>query len=136
VIESRRGAAGWSAGLIAACLLLALIPAAGAVVAPSPAYQRALALGEQAYQYGLPLLDTNRVFLTSTSVNVPNGSGDAPVNQFSHARRLARPSDKTVVAPNHDTLYSLAWLDLHREPIVAHMPVVRDRFVIFELVDP
>jgi hypothetical protein len=76
------------------------------------------------------------VFRTSTSVNVPNGSGGGPINQFSHVRRLAKPSDRTVVAPNHDTLYSIAWLDLRREPIVAHMPVVKGRFVVFELVDP
>ena len=30
----------------------------------------------------------------------------------------------------------MAWLDLTRQPIVAHMPVVRHRFVVFELVDP
>ena len=30
----------------------------------------------------------------------------------------------------------MAWLDLTRQPIVVHMPVVRDRFVVFELVDP
>jgi hypothetical protein len=76
------------------------------------------------------------VYLTSTSVNVPNGKGGGPVNQFSHVRRLANPADKTVVAPNHDTLYSMAWLDLRREPMVLHMPVVRGRFVVFELLDP
>ncbi len=99
-------------------------------------YQRALNLGVQAYIYGIPLLDFNRVFLTATSVNVPDGAGAGPVNQFSHFRRLTNPSDKTVVAPNHDTLYSIAWLNLARQPIVVHMPVVRGRFVVFELVDP
>src|SRR5581483_4393954 len=94
------------------------------------------ALGTEAYVYGIPLLDTNRVFLTGTSVNVPNGKGGGPVNQFSHVRRLANPADKTVVAPNHDTLYSMAWLDLTRQPMVMHMPVVHGRFVVFELVDP
>ena len=99
-------------------------------------YQRALSLGTQAYVYGYPLLDTDRVFRTSTSVNVPDGAGGGPVNRFSHIRRLANPADRTVVAPNHDTLYSMAWLDLTRQPIVAHMPMVRGRFVVFELLDP
>jgi hypothetical protein len=122
--------------------VLALLPILVLVALPasSPAdqaeYDRALALGTQAYIYGIPLLDTNRVYLTSTSVNVPNGKGGGPVNQFSHVRRLANPADKTVVAPNHDTLYSMAWLDLRREPMVLHMPVVRGRFVVFELLDP
>ncbi len=112
--------------------------AAPSASAPSPTaeYQRALTLATQAYIYGYPLLDTDRVFKTATSTNVPNGAGGGPVNQFSHIRRLASPADRTVVAPNHDTLYSMAWLDLRREPIVIHMPVVRGRFTVMELLDP
>jgi hypothetical protein len=119
-----------------ALLALVAVAAAPAQSAYADAYARALSLGVKAYVYGYPLLDTNRVFLTSTSVNVPNGSGGGPVNRFSDVRRLAKPSDRTVVAPNHDTLYSMAWLDLTRQPIVVHMPVVRHRFVVFELLDP
>ncbi len=126
-------------GAVAAVAGLVAIPGArSAAVNPSePAYQTALRLGTEAYVYGIPLLDTNRVYLTSTSVNVPNGAGGGPVNAFSHIRRLANPDDKTVVAPNHDTLYSMAWLDLRREPIIAHMPVVGgNRFAVFELMSP
>ncbi len=132
----------WVVCLLALGGLLRLLPTATAATftPSSPAqateYQSALALGIKAYIYGIPLLDANRVYLTSTSVNVPNGSGGGPVNQFSHIRRLAKPSDKTVVAPNHDTLYSMAWLNLVPQPIIAHMPVVKHRFVVFELVDP
>ncbi len=133
----------WTVGSLALVVAMWLVPPtrAGASYSPSDPtqaaeYQRALDLGVQAYVYGYPLLDTNRVFRTSTSVNVPDGAGAGPVNQFSNFRRLANPSDKTVVAPNHDTLYSMAWLDLRSQPIVAHMPVVRKRFVVFELVDP
>jgi hypothetical protein len=118
-------------------LAAGLVPAtASAGQLNQAAYNRALKLGTEAYVYGIPLLDTNRVFRTSTSVNVPNGRGGGPVNQFSHIRRLADPADKTVVAPNHDTLYSMAWLDLRRQPVVMHMPVVHGRFVVFELLDP
>jgi len=133
----------WLVVLAALSGLLRTLPAASATarhhannVTQSAAYQHALALGVQAYVYGYPLLDTDRVFRTSTSVNVPNGAGGGPVNQFSHVRRLAEPSDKTVVAPNHDTLYSMAWLDLTAQPVVVHMPVVKGRFVVFELLDP
>jgi hypothetical protein len=130
--------------LAALCALLILAPIAGASAAQrrandpagGAAYQHALQLGVRAYVYGYPLLDTNRVFLSSTSVNVPNGAGAGPVNQFSNIRRLTDPSDKTVVAPNHDTLYSIAWLRLGQQPVVVHMPIVRGRFVVFELIDP
>jgi hypothetical protein len=36
-------------------------------------YQKAYAIGLQAYVYGLPLIETNKTFLTMTSVNVSNG---------------------------------------------------------------
>jgi hypothetical protein len=128
--------------VVALAVLTHLLPVASATAYnpkdPTQAteYQRALALGVKAYVYGYPLLDTNRVFLTSTSANVPNGSGAGPVNQFSNIGRLTNPSDRTVVAPNHDTLYSIAWLKLTPQPIVVHMPVVRGRFRVFELLDP
>ena len=134
-----------TASLVALCALLIVAPLSGASAAAvqqptdpghSAADQRALQLGVRAYVYGYPLLDTNRVFLSSTSANVPNGAGAGPVNQFSNIRRLTDPSDRTVVAPNHDTLYSIAWLSLRPQPVVVHMPAVRDRFVVFELIDP
>ena len=133
----------WIVALVALAGLLRVLPGAAASPRYDPsdpfqaaAYQRALGLGIQAYVYGLPLLDAERVFRTSTSVNVSDGAGGGPVNEFSHFRRLTNPSDKTVVAPNHDTLYSMAWLDVTSQPVVLHMPVVRGRFVVFELVDP
>jgi hypothetical protein len=134
--------AAWIVAIASLALLARLVPLAGAAPPYNPSdpaqaaeYQHALALGVQAYVYGYPLLDTNRVFLTSTSVNVPDGAGAGPVNQFSNVRRLTDPSDRTVVAPNHDTLYSIAWLKLEPQPIVVHMPAVK-RFVVFELLDP
>jgi hypothetical protein len=133
----------WAVGLLALVSAARMLPVARAAAPYNPSdpaqaaeYHRALDLGVRAYVYGYPLLDTNRVFLTSTSANVPNGAGGGPVNQFSNFRRLSEPSDRTVVAPNHDTLYSMAWLDLLPHPIVVHMPVVRGRFVVFELLDP
>src|SRR5262245_24866821 len=99
-------------------------------------YQKALDLGTQAYVYGVPLLDTERVFRTNTSLDVSDGRGDGPINQFNHVRHLADPLDRTVVAPNHDTLYSIAWLDLTPQPIVIHVPFLSDRFHIIPLLSP
>jgi len=43
----------------------------------------------------------------------------------------------THFAPlNNDTLYSLAWLDLSKQPQVLHAPAIKHRFWEFELVDP
>ena len=50
------------------------------------------------------------------------------MNRFSHFRRLADPTDKTVVVPNHDTLYSTAWLNLAQRSqlAAAQRPAVPD----------
>ncbi len=123
-------------------LVVAALVAGAALVVGAPAnadaqsdYETGYALGSKAYEYGIPLLDTGRIYRTATSVSKSDGRGDAPVNRFSHARKLARPEDRTVVAPNHDTLYSVAWLNLARRPQVLHVPRMH-RFFAFELVSP
>jgi hypothetical protein len=119
-------------------MALALI---AAVIAPSASatqsdYQNAYKLGLRAYKYGLPLLDMQQTYRTQTSVEAPTHRAYAPANSFSHARKLANPNARTVVVPNHDTLYSIGWLNLKRRPIVIHVPKVKDRYYVFELVDP
>ena len=54
--------------------------------------------------------------------------GHGPVNQLCAWRALTGIGDRDVVSPNADTLYSLAWLDLRRQPIVVHVPDTGGRF--------
>lgn len=98
-------------------------------------YNRAVALGVRGYMYGQPLLDTNRIFKTSTSVTVPTDIGYAPVNQFSHFQHLTTTKETVVVAPNADTLYAVAWLKLTPQPIVLHVPEA-NRFDVVEMISP
>jgi hypothetical protein len=110
-------------------------PAPGAA-APSIAPAAAAALGQSAYLYGFPLLEFLRVDRTETSVRCADRAGDAPLNTFSNAAHFARPQDRTVVAPNVDTLYSIAHLDLGRGPVVLSHPAMGHRYFVFELLDP
>ena len=113
--------------------------AGAALAAPTPIadYDRGLALGTEAYQYGVPLLDMQRVFSSTTNVRVCNPiTGHGPVNEFCSVRNLVKASERTVNAPNNDTLYSVAWLDLSQQPEVLHAPAIRNRFWEFELLDP
>ena len=111
---------------------LAAAPAARTASAPETKQQ----LGREAFTYGFPLLEFLRVRATNTSVRCDDGKGDAPLNFFAHARRFATPADRTVVAPNVDTLYSIAQVDLGRGPVVLFHPAMGRRFFDFELVDP
>jgi DNA sulfur modification protein DndE len=40
-----------------------------------------------------------------------------------------------VVSPNNDTLYSRAWLDLSQEPVILHIPAIKERFYAFPIGD-
>ncbi|HEU4657498.1 MAG TPA: DUF1254 domain-containing protein [Capillimicrobium sp.] len=119
---------------LAACASLGP-PATGAATPPQ---QRAAAraLGLEAYRYGLPLLEFLRVRREMTSVTAPDRRADAPVNRLGHARALAGPAVHVIVAPNNDTLYSIAHLDLGREPMVLRVPPFGERYVSFQLMDP
>jgi len=104
--------------------------------AQAAAYASALRAGAAAYQFGVPLLTMQRTFATATSATVPNGRGAGPVNQFSHFAKLADAKDRTVVAPNADTLYSNLWLDLRRQPQVIHTVAGVKRFHVIPLLSP
>jgi hypothetical protein len=114
----------------------AVTPASGSTTGSAVTPARAAKLGAQAYRYGFPLLEFLRVRRTETSVRCPDKRGDAPVNAFGNATGFARPSDRSVVAPNVDTLYSIAHLDLGHGPVVLSHPAMGRRYFVFELVDP
>jgi hypothetical protein len=123
-------------GAAAALACLGLAPATAPGQAGNPAYDNALALAGKAYRYGFPLMEVLRVRAEETSVLAPNTAGDAPVNVFSNAQRFADATERTIVAPNVDTLYSIAQLDLGNGPIVIEHPDMGSRYFTFELLDP
>ncbi len=126
---------------LVACVALGcaalLATAAVASADPTSDYNTGLTVGAEAYQYGVPLLDTERIFKSSTSVTVcDHVTAHGPVNQFCSIRNLATAAQRTINAPNDDTLYSETWLDLSKQPQVLHAPPIRNRFWDFELLDP
>jgi len=123
---------------LGALVVTALVPGLGGCSSASTpsAYDQAYDVGLQAYTYGLPLLTTNATFQTMTSVNVTNGQGFGPVNQFNSVRALNNPKSTTVVAPGASALSSIAWLDLTAEPQVLHVPEVTDHDFVLALLDP
>ena len=87
----------------------------------------------EAYIYAFPLVltDATKTLSTNTDGTV---AGRAPVNQFNHAKKLADASFRLVVTPNVDTVYSQAWLDISREPMIYVLPET-DRFCNVQLLD-
>jgi hypothetical protein len=122
--------------LALACAVASVTAAGASAEEYNKEYEHALSVGTQAYVYGQPLLDMQRVYQAQTSVTVPDHFGDAPVNQFSHFSDLATTKEGVVVAPNADTLYSIAWLQLKPQPIVVHVPSSSGRFNVVPLMTP
>lgn len=110
---------------LAAC---AWLPAGAAAAGYTQEYNEGFSAGLNAYEYGEPLLNMQRLYESNTSVTVPDQIGDAPVNQFSHFPALAETKEGEIVSPNADTLYSVAWLSLRSQPIVIHVPTSPGRF--------
>ena len=120
---------------VLAALALAL-PATASAGLGAPTHDEAVQAGRDAYLYGFPLLDFLRIRATNTSVKAPDNKGNAPLNSFASASRFANPTDRTVVAPNVDTLYSIAQVDLGKGPVVLSHPDMGKRYFVFELVEP
>jgi hypothetical protein len=113
----------------------ALSAAPGAIADNTSDFNNAFTLGLQGYRYGEPLMNMQSVFKTETSVTVPDNQGDAPVNQWSHGTALV-DAKEGIIAPNADTLYSIAWLDLKLQPIILHVPNTSGRFNVVPLLTP
>jgi hypothetical protein len=68
--------------------------------------------------------------------NVPAVAGTrGPMGQFVNLRQYPDASFRDVTAPNADTLYSTAWLDVGKEPWVLSIPDMKDRYFLVPMLD-
>jgi hypothetical protein len=84
-------------------------------------------LAAEVYIYAFPLVLTDVTRAVDT-VREPN-------NTFEHRRTLTDASSATAVNPNADFLYSQAWLDLSKEPMVLTVPDARGHYYLVALLD-
>ena len=96
--------------------------------------KEALRIGTEAYVYGYPLVTMEVTRQRLTHVAAPEGLRGAPTNQLSHVRSFLTAGFTEVVAPNNDTLYSQAWLDLAKEPVVLHLPDAKGRYYLMPIL--
>jgi len=69
-----------------------------------------------------------------TNVATPAGNR-APMGQFIKARHYPDASYRDVTAPNADTLYTIAWIDVGKEPWVLSIPDMKDRYYLMPMLD-
>ena len=86
-----------------------------------------------AYIYGYSLITTEITRVQMSNVDKIEGM-HAPSGQFANIKRYPPADFRGVSAPNADTLYSVAWLDLAEPQAFSH-PDMGKRFYLFEMSD-
>ncbi len=102
--------------------------ALSARAAPAVTPQDARDIAAEAYIYFYPLvsMDVTRRQMANT------GSG---MNEFAHLRSFPDAKFREVVRSNFDTLYSVAWLDLTKGPVIVSAPDTHGRYYLLPMLD-
>src|SRR5580658_6840119 len=95
-----------------------------------------------AYLYMYPLVVFGVSYEALTNVEKPTWETlSAPLNQFMSVRHN-RPENHGVILPSTDTLYTLAWVNVAKEPVVFQTPAIPNvpgthhkRFMMYEFMD-
>src|SRR5262245_61978032 len=115
------------------CIVLSVALGAAIAQAEAAKGQEAVEIATDAYVYGYSLLTTDVTRIQMSNVSAVE-TLRAPLNQFANVKRYPPADYRGVSAPNADTLYSVAWLDL-KEPQVFSHPDMGKRYVLFPMID-
>jgi len=126
-------------GARATTLALAFIALAASRAAaqqgPAPlSASEAVGIATDAYIFGYPLVTVEMTRRVVTNTAAPVGL-HAPMGQFASAREYPTAAFKDVTAPNADTLYSSAFLNLSKEPYILSIPDAKGRYYLMPMLD-
>jgi hypothetical protein len=130
-MKPRRVLAPWGISLAVVLPLAAWAPPAAAQVSP----EEASAIGVDAYLYFYPLVTMDLTRRQLTNVEPGTGGLGGPPNTFVNIPEYPSADMKIVVRPNFDTLYSSAWLDLTKEPVIVSVPDTGGRYYLLPMLD-
>jgi hypothetical protein len=97
--------------------------------------QEAHAIAVDAYLYLYPLVTMDVTRKQSTNIEPGKELGRGPMNEFTSVREYPPADFKGVVRVNFDTLYSIAWLDLTKEPMIVSAPNTGGRYYLLPMLD-
>jgi hypothetical protein len=125
-------------GLIAAAVLSTLLlQPLPTLAAPATKIteQEAREISIDAYIYFYPLITMDITRKQFTNIEPGKEFGKGPMNMFVSVPEYPPANFKGVVRSNFDTLYSIAWLDLTKEPMVVSAPDTNGRFYLLPMLD-
>ena len=93
------------------------------------------AIGVDAYIYFYPLISMDITRKQSTNIEPGKEFAKGPMNMFVNVPAFPPADLKIVVRVNFDTLYSVAWLDLTKEPLVVSAPDTSGRYYLLPMLD-
>jgi hypothetical protein len=97
--------------------------------------EAANSIAVDAYIYFYPLLSMDITRKQSTNIEAGKEIAKGPMNTFVSVPEYPPADLKIVVRVNFDTLYSVAWLDLTKEPLVVSAPDTNGRFYLLPMLD-
>ncbi len=87
----------------------------------------------EVYTYAYPLVTMELTRRVMTNVDHPQGLS-GPMGSLIKARAYPDANFHNVAAPNADTLYTMAWLDLAEEPWILTVPDSEGRYYLLPIV--
>jgi hypothetical protein len=102
---------------------------------PAITEQEAHAIGVNAYLYFYSLITMDLTRKQSTNIEPGKEVGKSPMNAFTNVSEYPPADYRTVVRVNFDTLYSIAWLDMTKEPMIVSAPNTYGRYYLLPMLD-
>lgn len=115
--------------------VLTAVPATQVFAATQINKEEAQAIGVEAYLYLYPLVTMEITRKQFTNIEPGREIGKGPMNMFANVAEYPPADFRGVVRPNFDTLYSIAWTDLTKEPVVVSVPDTHGRYYLLPMLD-
>ena len=113
------------------CAWLNGAPTLAADLTPEQAHSIAV----DAYIYFYPLVTMDITRKQFTNIEPGKEFGKGPMNMFVSVPAYPPADFRGVVRSNFDTLYSIAWIDLTKGPMVVSAPDTDGRFYLLPMLD-
>ena len=126
---------GFCLPVILAVLLSVMFTSIPATSIAGISEQEAHAIGVDAYLYFYPIITMDVTRKQSTNIEPGKAILGGPMNMFVNISEYPPADLRIIVRPNFDTLYSVAWLDLTKEPVIVSVPDTGGRYYLLQMLD-